>query len=263
MRLAHERSECDIHGARKSYLAHGKACVKCGLKSRSAIKNIKFFCDNDSIDTLENTKTIGIFNNKNTISIYKNYFRILKATLHSPTSLHEKRQITIRTALATPHSAQCHHPRASIQTPRYTSDRIATTRRALHMRHCPALSKKKARQNSGSDAEPIESLYCAPTHTRLLVILHISQSISTPRLPPRAKDAGQGCTVLLSIASLIRTRMYILRRIFSPKPAPRARTAVSVSCRERERFVRGVVAALAYTSADRYILYDGLDFGQW
>ena len=37
MRLAHERSECDIHGARKGYLAHGKACLKCGLKSRSAI----------------------------------------------------------------------------------------------------------------------------------------------------------------------------------------------------------------------------------
>ena len=40
MRLVHERSECDIIGARKGYLAHGKACLKCGLKSRSAIKLI-------------------------------------------------------------------------------------------------------------------------------------------------------------------------------------------------------------------------------
>ena len=42
MRLAHERSECDIHGARKGYLAHGKACLKCGLNSRSAIN--AFIC---------------------------------------------------------------------------------------------------------------------------------------------------------------------------------------------------------------------------
>ena len=43
MRLAQERSECDIHGARKGYLAHGKACLKVVLAIQSVPKVIEIW----------------------------------------------------------------------------------------------------------------------------------------------------------------------------------------------------------------------------
>ena len=70
MRLAHELSEYDIHGARKGYLAHGKVCLNCGLKSRTAIKLLKTVTVSNCLLMIQN---VGFWTLSNSLRSFKQF----------------------------------------------------------------------------------------------------------------------------------------------------------------------------------------------